>query len=198
MNLNKVDFEASYGLYEQIPPCTVPEIVFSGRSNVGKSSLINKVLNRKALARVSAQPGKTRTVNFFSGGGFRLVDLPGYGYARASHSERQRWGGMINDYLTSGRDIPLLIQLIDMRHAPTKDDLQMLSFLYEMNIPYIIVLTKSDKLNKSEYRKQRDALISETGEYGPMAVIPFSAKSGEGVEEVRKWIEHSADIPGGR
>lgn len=193
MNLNKVNFEASYGLYEQIPVCTVPEIVFSGRSNVGKSSLINKILNRKGLARVSAQPGKTRTINFFSGGSFRLVDLPGYGYAKASHSERQRWGGMINDYLTSGRDIPLLIQLIDMRHSPTKDDLQMLSFLYQMNIPYIIVLTKCDKLNKGEYKKQKDALFAETGEFGPMAIIPFSSKSGEGVQEVRKWIEHSAE-----
>ena len=192
MNLNKIDFEASYGLFEQIPVCTVPEIVFSGRSNVGKSSLINKVLNRKSLARVSAQPGKTRTINFFNGGSFRLVDLPGYGYAKASHSERQRWGGMINDYLTSGRNIPLLIQLIDMRHAPTKDDLQMLSFLYQMNIPYIIVLTKCDKLNKGEYKKQKEALLSATEEFGPMAVIPFSSKSGEGVQEVRKWLDHSA------
>lgn len=192
MRFDNVTFEAAYGVYKQIPPSTVPEIVFSGRSNVGKSSLINKVLNRKNLARVSAQPGKTITINFFKGDGCRLVDLPGYGYAKASRGEMQRWGTMINDYLTAGRNIPLLIQLIDMRHKPSQDDFQMLDFLEQTNTPFVVVLTKSDKLNKTEYQQCLAARTDEVAPYGPLAVIPFSATKGEGVDTVRKYISDAA------
>ena len=192
MRFDNVTFEAAYGVYKQIPPSTVPEIVFSGRSNVGKSSLINKVLNRKNLARVSAQPGKTITTNFFKADGCRLVDLPGYGYAKASRGEMQRWGTMINDYLTAGRNIPLLLQLIDMRHKPSQDDFQMLDFLEQTNTPFVVVLTKSDKLNKTEYKNCLAARTDEVSPYGPLAVIPFSATKGEGVDTVRKYISDAA------
>jgi len=190
MRFDNVTFEQAYGLYKQMPPSTVPEVVFSGRSNVGKSSLINKVLNRKNLARVSSQPGKTITINFYKGDGFRLVDLPGYGYAKASRAEQERWGTMINDYLTSDRNIPLLIQLVDMRHKPTQNDLQMLDFLCQTNTPYLVALTKSDKLNKTEYQNNLAARTDEIMPYGPMAIVPFSAVKGEGVETIRTYISN--------
>lgn len=191
MNFNNVTFEAAYGTYQQIPKSTVPEVVFSGHSNVGKSSLINKVLNRKNLARVSAQPGKTITINFFKADGCKLVDLPGYGYAKASFSERNRWGNMINEYLTDDRNIRLIIQLVDMRHAPTKDDFQMLDFLYQNNENYIVALTKCDKLNKTEFQKCLQERTDEIAEYCPVAIVPFSATKGDGVETIRTYITNA-------
>lgn len=193
MNLNNVTYEMSAGTFKQLPACTMPEIVFSGRSNVGKSSLINKVLNRKSLARVSSQPGKTITINFYKADTGRLVDLPGYGYAKTSFSERNRWGEMIEKYFQSNRDIRLVAQLIDMRHKPTKDDIQMLDFLYQMQIPYVAVLTKSDKLNKTEYANQLELITNEITEFEPVAIVPFSAVKGEGVETIRKMIVDAAD-----
>lgn len=193
MNLNNVTYEMSAGTFKQLPACNMPEIVFSGRSNVGKSSLINKVLNRKSLARVSSQPGKTITINFYKADTGRLVDLPGYGYAKTSFSERNRWGEMIEKYFQSDRDIRLVAQLIDMRHKPTKDDIQMLDFLYQMQIPYVAVLTKSDKLNKTEYANQLELITNEITEFEPVAIVPFSAVKGEGVETIRKMIVDAAD-----
>lgn len=193
MNLNNVIYEMSAGTFKQLPACAMPEIVFSGRSNVGKSSLINKVLNRKSLARVSSQPGKTITINFYKADTGRLVDLPGYGYAKTSFSERNRWGEMIEKYFQSDRDIRLVAQLIDMRHKPTQDDIQMLDFLYQMQIPYVAVLTKSDKLNKTEYANQLELITNEITEFEPVAIVPFSAVKGEGVETIRKMIVDAAD-----
>ena len=188
MRFDQVTYEASYGTSKQLPPSTQPEICFSGRSNVGKSSLLNKILNRKQLARVSSQPGKTITINFFQGDGVKLVDLPGYGYAKASNAEKDRWGKMINHYFTSGRNIPLVVQLVDMRHKPSKDDLQMLQFLMETNTAFIVALTKSDKLNKTQYREALAERSSEIAPYGALAIIPFSSKTGEGAETVRQFI----------
>lgn len=193
MNLNNVTYEMSAGTFKQLPACVMPEIVFSGRSNVGKSSLINKVLNRKSLARVSSQPGKTITINFYKADTARLVDLPGYGYAKTSFSERNRWGEMIEKYFQSDRDIRLVAQLIDMRHKPTKDDIQMLDFLYQMQIPYVAVLTKSDKLNKTEYGAQLELITNEISQFEPVAIVPFSAVKGEGVETIRQMIVDAAD-----
>ena len=177
MNLNDVNFEKSYGTFEQLPESTLPEYVFSGRSNVGKSSLINAVLNRRALARVSGKPGKTITINFFRGDNFRLVDLPGYGYAKRSKAEQQRWGDMIQGYFTSDRNIRLVLQLIDMRHKPSQDDFQMLQFLRDTNTPFIIVLTKCDKLNKTDFQKALSDRADECADYCPAAMVPFSALS---------------------
>lgn len=121
---------------------------FPGRSNVGKSSLINKLFDRKQLARVSAMPGKTTTINFFRVDNVRFADLPGYGYAKVSKKEKKRWSGLIGDYLASDRDIALVFQLIDMRHPPTKDDLLMIDYLVEYEMPFAVVLTKMDKLSQ--------------------------------------------------
>lgn len=191
MRFDQVTFESSYGTFGQLPKSTMPEVCFSGRSNVGKSSLINKILNRKQLARVSAQPGKTITINFYQGDGVKLVDLPGYGYAKASNAERGRWNEMINGYFTSERNIPLVVQLIDMRHKPSKDDLQMLQFLRETNATFIVALTKSDKLNKTQYREALAERSSEIAPYGAVAIIPFSSKTGEGADSVRQFIADS-------
>jgi GTP-binding protein len=191
MRLDNVSFEASYGVYAQIPASTVPEIVFSGHSNVGKSSLINKVLNRKNLARVSGQPGKTITINFFKGDDFKLVDLPGYGYAKASQAEKDRWGQMIDEYLSDGRNIKLIVQLIDMRHAPTKDDLQMLDYLFQCNAHFVVALTKCDKLNKTDFQRCLAQRTDEIAAFGPMGIIPFSATKGTGADTIRTYMENA-------
>lgn len=189
MNFNKVDYELSAGTFKQLPACTMPEIVFSGRSNVGKSSLINKILNRKNLARVSSQPGKTITINFYKSDTARLVDLPGYGYAKHSFDERNRWGQMIEEYFQSNRDIRLVVQLIDMRHKPTEDDMQMLDFLSQVGMPYIVALTKSDKLNKTEYSECLKMHHEIIDEFNPIAIVPFSSVKGEGAEDVKNYIQ---------
>ena len=189
MRYDKVEFTAAYGTSKQLPPSREAEIVFSGRSNVGKSSLINKVFNRKNLARVSSVPGKTITVNFFKGDGVYFVDLPGYGYAKREQGEKKRWAELMEGYFHSGRNIALVIQLIDMRHPPTADDMTMLNFLKECEIPFVIALTKCDKLNKTETEKRREALNEELSDYADIARIEFSAVKGTGVEAVKAAIE---------
>ncbi|MCR4616009.1 MAG: ribosome biogenesis GTP-binding protein YihA/YsxC [Clostridiales bacterium] len=193
MNLNSFDYEASYGTSAQLKPSDMPEIAFAGRSNVGKSSLLNKVLNRKSLARVSSMPGKTVTINFFKGNGLRLVDLPGYGYAKVSRAEKERWAELMEGYFKSGRNIKLVVQLVDMRHKPTADDLTMVNFLNDAGYPFIIVMTKSDKLNKSEYKAQVEAMTREFEKFGDLRLIPFSSLNGEGTEEIRTIIDQYAN-----
>lgn len=182
MNLQDAAFEAAYGTFAQLPTSDLPEIAFSGRSNVGKSSLLNRLFNRKSLARVSSVPGKTVTINFYSVGVVRFVDLPGYGYAKVPKAEKIRWAEMMEGYFNSDRNIKLVVQLVDMRHPPTKDDLQMLSFLRENKIPYVVALTKSDKLNKTEYAQRLKSVQTELDFIRTECVIPFSAVTGEGRE----------------
>ncbi|MFY9198528.1 MAG: ribosome biogenesis GTP-binding protein YihA/YsxC [Acutalibacteraceae bacterium] len=191
MRFDNAQFEASFGTFEQMSKSNLPEIVFAGKSNVGKSSLLNKILNRKALARVSSSPGKTITINFFKLENARLVDLPGYGYAKVSHSEKIRWGKMMESYFNSNRDIRLVVQLLDIRHSPTKDDFQMLDYLTQLGFPFIVALTKSDKLNKTQYKNQLEKLTQELLPFNAQQIIPFSAKSGEGANEIKKAIEKS-------
>lgn len=191
MRFDNAAFESAAGLSNQLPGSTLPEIVFSGRSNVGKSSLINKVVNRKALARVSASPGKTGTINFYRLDEARLVDLPGYGYAKVSFSEKKRWAELVEGYFQQERDLRLVIQLVDMRHPPTKDDLHMISFLCDGEFPFVIALTKSDKLNKTERAARLAALEEELADFEGVTLIPFSAVNGEGVEEIREIIEEA-------
>lgn len=189
MNFNEVSFEFAAGTVDQLPESNLPEIVFSGHSNVGKSSLINKLVQRKALARVSAQPGKTATINFYRLQEFRLVDLPGYGYAKVSKAEKQRWASLIEGYLSSQRNIKLIVQIIDIRHKPTKDDYDMLSFLYNSNAPFVVVLTKKDKLKKTAYDKRIDEVLDELQDYEGIQLIPFSAIDGSGVDDIKEVIE---------
>lgn len=192
MNWNKVDFEAAFGTLEQLTESSLPEICFSGRSNVGKSSLINKILNRKSIARVSSTPGKTVTINFYKLDEFRLVDLPGYGYAKVADSERERWAELMEGYFRKGRNIKLCLQLIDMRHPATEFDISMLEFLRHFEIPYTVVLTKCDKLNKTEFSNRLTALKQELGELGEgIEIIPFSALKGIGVDQIRQTVENS-------
>jgi GTP-binding protein len=168
------------------------EIAFAGRSNVGKSTLINKIFQRKSLARVSAVPGKTATINFYRLDPLTIVDLPGYGYAKVAKSEKERWSGLISGYLGADRDLRLILLLIDMRHAPSKDDLQMIDFLVESELPFLIVLTKADKLNKTERTKRMQAFETEIPYFSQIHVIPFSAVTREGVAEVQGVLEEIA------
>lgn len=189
MNFNNVEFELSAGVVSQLPESEKPEIVFSGHSNVGKSSLINKLVQRKNLARVSSQPGKTATINFFNTEEFKLVDLPGYGYAKVSKAEKVRWAELVEGYLSSQRNIALIIQIIDIRHKPTKDDYDMLNFLYQSNAPFVIVLTKRDKLKKTAYEKRINELMDELQDFEGVELFPFSAVTGEGLDDIKEVIE---------
>lgn len=193
MNYNKAEFSASYGTFSQIPPCERIEIAFSGRSNVGKSTLINKIFNRKNLARVSSVPGKTATINFYGLENVYFVDLPGYGYAKIAKSEKRRWSELIEGYLNSDRDIRLIFQLIDMRHAPSADDIHMINYLVEAQLPFVIILTKADKLKKMQRIERMEAFKTEIPYFNDIHIIPFSSQTFEGVEEVRNIIEEIAN-----
>ncbi len=192
MNYNKVVFEAAFGTLKQIPESDLPEIVFAGRSNVGKSSMLNRLFNRKNLARVSSVPGKTITINFFKVEDVRIVDLPGYGYAKVAKGEKRRWAEMMEGYFQSPRNIKLVVQLVDMRHKPSEDDYIMMRFLQDAGLPFIVAATKSDKLNKTQYNERKNALREELAEFGDnLTILPFSSEKGEGTEELKKIIEAS-------
>lgn len=193
MNFNKPQFLASYGLSSQIPKSNKIEIAFSGRSNVGKSSTINKVFNRKSLARVSCVPGKTATINFYDVDNIHFVDLPGYGYAKVAKTELKRWSELIEGYFNQDRNLELVIQLIDMRHKPSKLDINMINYLIHREIPFIIVMTKSDKLNKTQTKERLENIRSEIPYGDEITIIPFSSENGEGVDEVRDIISELSD-----
>lgn len=193
MRFDNAVYEASYGTSNQLVMSTLPEIAFSGRSNVGKSSLLNKILNRKSLARVSSVPGKTVTVNMFKLDNCRFVDLPGYGYAKVNANEKKRWADLMEGYFSSCRDIRLVVQLIDMRHAPSAQDIQMIEFMNEYEIPFIVALTKCDKLNKTERMNQLTSICEVLTKYGNISVVPFSAVKGDGVSEIRNLIEKALE-----
>lgn len=195
MNYQLVTFEAAAGTADSLPETTVPEVCFSGRSNVGKSSLINALLGRKSLARVSVKPGKTVTVNFYRLPGLRLADLPGYGYARVSFSEKERWSELMESYFQSGRNIGLVVQLIDARHPATAEDMDMLSYLTGAGYPTLAVLTKCDKLNKTERAERREAFRRQLAVFPDLTVLEFSSVTGEGVDELRGRVASAASDP---
>ena len=175
----------------QYPQDGVPEIAFTGRSNVGKSSLINLLLNRRKLAKVSATPGKTRTINFFSinGGEFRLVDLPGYGYAKVSKAETADWGKMMESYLSKREGLKAVVQLVDSRHAPTAQDKQMYEYLRYYGLDGIVAATKADKLSGSELSKNLAVIRKELQLTAEDSLIPVSALKRSGTEELLARIE---------
>ena len=177
------------------PSTDLPEVAFSGRSNVGKSSLLNKLVKRKALARVSQTPGKTREINFFKvNGEFVLVDLPGYGYARVSKEARLTWRPLIEGYLKHSEQLRGVVQLIDARHEPSPEDKQMVEFLAEVGVPTVVALTKTDKLKKSEVTP-RAAEIARALGVDDEQVIPFSAVTGLGRDELAEALVELVRAP---
>lgn len=192
MNYNNAQFEKAFATFEQLEASDLPEICFCGRSNVGKSSLINKVLGRKSIARVSSKPGKTITINFYKVDNIRLVDLPGYGYAKVNFAEKERWSELMEGYFKSQRNIKMVFQLIDMRHPATEFDLWMLDFLYQMGLPYTVVLTKSDKLNKTETANRLSLINEELGDFAEdTQIIPFSVQNNNDALKLREIIENA-------
>lgn len=194
MKYEKAEFKSAYGTFEQLPVSDLPEIAFAGRSNVGKSSLLNKLFMRKNLARVSSVPGKTITINFYGVDGVNFVDLPGYGYAKVSRSEKQRWAKMMEGYFNSDRNIKLVVQLIDMRHPPTADDIMMMEFLENTGIDFVVVMTKSDKLNKGDYKKRLEKSKDELSFLDSEFIIPFSSQTGENIEKIKAIIESHLEV----
>lgn len=191
MIIKKAEFTSAYGTEKQLPASQKPEVVFSGRSNVGKSSLINKFCNRKNLARVSGEPGKTGTINFYSVNDFYIVDLPGYGFAKVSDKERKRWDKLINRYFESGRGINLVVQLIDCRRRPSEDDYLMLEYLSHHNIPFIIALTKADKLNKTQAAQAVSRFEEHCKGYSQQKIILTSADKNVGIDLLHEAVEES-------
>ena len=180
---------------EQYPDLDLPEIALAGRSNVGKSSFINKLLNRKNLARTSSKPGKTQTLNFYIiNEMLHFVDVPGYGYAKVSKSERDAWGKMIETYFTKRRQLCAAVLLVDLRHAPSKDDVMMYEFLKHHDIPTIVVATKADKIPKGKWQKHMK-VVRETLDKDPNdPLICFSSETGQGKVEAWSAIEHYTNL----
>lgn len=198
LNLNKTDLRISAGMIRQFPTDPMPQIAFSGRSNVGKSSLINTLLGRKSLARVSSSPGKTITINFYDiDKKLFLVDLPGYGFAKRPQQDKEKWSNLTDGYFTKNPNLDLLrlvVQLIDCRVGITEDDRMMLDYMSAAGLPHIIVMTKTDKLNKTERAKNPPAITSHPAAANALAAIPFSSHNGEGKAELWKEILHAAGI----
>lgn len=196
MIIKNSDYAVSAVKESQYPTDNLPEIALAGRSNVGKSSLINTLLNRKNLARTSSQPGKTQTLNFYIvNDEFYLVDVPGYGYAKVSQKKREQFGEMIQDYLETRANLKGLIILIDSRHAPTKDDVAMYEYAQYLSLPILVVCTKMDKIKKSQTNKVMSELKKHLDlSYENVSVLTFSSVSKLHVKELGDWIEkHLAD-----
>ena len=198
LNIQNVSLKATCGDARQFPREPLPQVAFAGRSNVGKSSLVNALLNRKSLARVSATPGKTITVNFYDvDRKLYLVDLPGYGFAKRDRSEQAKWSALTDGFFTANPDgdlLRLVVQLVDSRIGPTADDKNMLAFLAECEVPHVIVGTKTDKLNATERRRFAEIIADCSEAENAIAVIPFSAKNGEGRDELWRAILSACDL----
>jgi GTP-binding protein len=185
MKVNQVELVISAVRPEQYPDGLLPEFALAGRSNVGKSSLINKLINRKAMARTSSKPGKTQTLNFYKiEETLFFVDVPGYGYAKVSKTEREKWGKMIETYLTSRKQLRAAILITDVRHPPTKDDVMMYEFLKHHGLPCIVVATKADKIPKGKWDKHLK-ITKETLGFDPSdELILFSSETGQGKDKM--------------
>lgn len=190
INYNLAHFVASYGKASQIPPSTCPEVSFVGRSNVGKSSIMNKLFGRKGLVKVSSTPGKTANINFFEADGIHFVDLPGYGFAQRSKAERDRWAVLIGDFLESERSFNLVVSLVDIRHDPSKLDFEMVDYLRENEFNFVVALTKADKLSRAQQARQL-ASIRKQLELPAEQIFVTSSQTGAGIDELKCRIaEH--------
>ena len=185
MNIKNVSLETVCGITSRLPDNTLPEIAFAGKSNVGKSSLINALMNRKALARTSAQPGKTRTINFYNiNDAMYLVDLPGYGYAKVAQEVREKWGKLIERYLHGSKQLKAVFLLIDIRHEPSENDRQMYEWIVYQGYDPIIIATKLDKIKRSQLQKQLKILRTGLGVKPGTQLLPFSALTKQGRDEI--------------
>ena len=193
MNFHIASFKAAYGTSRQLPASKRPEVSFAGRSNVGKSSLLNKLMYRKGLAKVSQTPGKTATINFYDVDGSDFVDLPGYGYAKVSKSELGRWSELIEGYFNQDRTFALVVSLVDIRHEPSALDHHMVEFLKESGLPFAIALTKADKLSKQQQNKQRAVIKKALALSEDTPIVVTSSRKGDGVEDLRKLIARYID-----
>lgn len=183
-----VKFLASYPTASAVLPSVLPEVSFVGRSNVGKSSLMNKIFGRKRLVKVSSTPGKTRALNFFDAHDCYFVDLPGYGFAQVSKSERSAWREAIEGYFEQSRRFALVCALIDIRHDASKLDIQMVEYLAGRNLPFCLVFTKADKLSKAQQQRQVSSLCKQFASAGDAIVLVTSSQTGQGIDDVRALI----------
>ena len=194
MHVKSAEFVTSAVKVDQYPPSDLPEVAFAGRSNVGKSSLINKLVNRKRLVKTSSTPGRTRLINFFQvNGALSLVDLPGYGYAKVPAAVKKQWGPMVEAYIAERSNLKGVVLLMDLRRTPREEELDLLAWLHHHRKPTILVLTKADKLSKTKRKKQRglaaDALGVDAGDF-----VLFSAKTGLGKDDLWPLIEQVAGL----
>ncbi len=198
INVNNASLRITAGRPDQFPKDPIPQVAFSGRSNVGKSSIINSLLRRKSLARTSASPGKTITVNFYDvDKKLFLVDLPGYGYAKRSEADRRRWSSLTDGFFTKNPNsdlIRLVVQLVDSRIGPTRDDLDMLAYMKEYGIPHVIAATKTDKLNSTERKKSEIMIGDEPLCSAALSVIYYSSVSHAGRDELWRAISDACDL----
>lgn len=195
MKFHSAEFAMSVGFVRQLPRDGMAEIAFAGRSNVGKSSLVNRLFNRKNLAKTSNTPGKTRTLNFYAvNRRYYFVDLPGYGYAKRSQRERQAWGKLIENYVRDRPSLKGFVQLIDARHDPSREDLQMIDWLLSGEKPFLVVATKADKLSGNKLRNRLDQTRRILAFHGNFDLLPFSATTGRGKDAVWHWIGEVLDV----
>ncbi len=190
MVIKNVSLETVCGITSKIPDNALPEVAFAGKSNVGKSSLINALMNRKSLARTSSQPGKTQTINFYNvNNALYFVDLPGYGYTNANQEVKAKWGKMVENYLHRSRQLKLVFLLIDIRHAPSENDRIMYDWILRMGFQPVIIATKLDKINRSQIRKQVELVRTGLGAGPDVKIIPFSAQSKQGRDEIYALLD---------
>jgi GTP-binding protein len=185
LNLNNARYELTAVKPDQYPAGNMPEVVLAGRSNVGKSSIINTLLNRKNLARVSSEPGKTRGINFYNiDDAFYLVDLPGYGYAKTSKGQKMSWGGMMENYLNQRPQLALVLLLVDIRHTPSKEDKIMFDWIEAHAAPHLVIASKMDKISRGQVAARLQDIRNTLGMAKDESVIPYSSETGYGKDEI--------------
>lgn len=190
MEIKKVSLETVCGVTSTLPENQLPEVAFAGKSNVGKSSLINALMNRKSLARTSGQPGKTQTINFYNlNDQIYLVDLPGYGYAKTAKRERELWGEMIERYLHTSDVLRAVFLLVDIRHAPSENDRQMFDWMKYMGFDPVVIATKLDKIKRSQVNRQIKVIREGLGAEGETIIVPFSAQTKQGRETIWDFMD---------
>ena len=193
VNFHNSEFAAAYGTSKQIPGGVLPEIAVCGRSNVGKSSLLNKLMYRKNLAKVSSKPGKTATVNFYQiDKKINLVDLPGYGYAAKAKSEKERWSELIDGYFDQDRPFAMVLSLVDIRHEATKLDIAMMSYLLSRELPFAVVLTKADKLSRNQQNKMESVIRKQLQLPKEVQILKTSSEKNDGIEDLRRFISEAS------